>query len=120
MLPILHGEGGAAVKFTPVVVSVFLFFGSMCLGQSAQPGSAMRRAQQWEAQNEKDFPPPKPVRVAVKPEALEDEAEQLVNLAAWVRTGVHNTNKGLLDKDLLNRLKQLEKLSKRLRDDLNR
>jgi hypothetical protein len=33
---------------------------------------------------------------------------------------VHNTNKGLLDKELLNRLKQLEKLSKRLREDLNR
>lgn len=80
----------------------------------------MRRAQQWEERNDKDFPPAKPAHTAVQPEALQDEADQLVNLAAWVRTGVVNTNKGQLDKDLLNKLKQLEKLSKRLREELNR
>jgi hypothetical protein len=79
----------------------------------------MRQAQQLEMENEKALAPAKPSPGAIKPEKLRDEADELVNLAAWVRTGVNNANKGLLDKDLPQKLKQIEKLSKHLRDELN-
>lgn len=108
------------MKFTLLLGCIFLFFGLSAFGQSSLPvPKGMRKAQQWEMQNEKELAPAKPSRPVVKPEQLRDEADELVNLAAWVRTGVNNANKGLLDKDLLQRLKRLEKLSKRLRDELN-
>ncbi|HLZ39473.1 MAG TPA: hypothetical protein VKQ11_00835 [Candidatus Sulfotelmatobacter sp.] len=109
------------MKFTSSVVCILLFLVLSSFGQSSLPAPAgMRQAQKFELQNERELSPPKPSRAAVKPEQLRDEADELVNLAAWVRTGVNDANKGLLDKDLLQKLKQLEKLSKRLRDHLNR
>ena len=108
------------MKFPALVVCIFLFLGSSAFGQGSRPVPAgMRQAQEVEMQNEKVLTPAKPARVEIKPEQLREEADELVNLAAWVRTGVNNTNKGLLDKDLLQKLKQLEKLSKHLRDELN-
>ena len=109
------------MKFPRLVVCIFLFLGLPAFGQGSRPVPAgMRQAQQLEMETEKELAPAKPSRGAIKPEKLRDEADELVNLAAWVRTGVNNANKGLLDKDVLQKLKQLEKLSKRLREDLNR
>ena len=111
--------GEAAVRLTTTVVCIFLSFGPLTFGQSSRPVPAgMREAQKWEAQNEKDFPPPKSSRATVKPEMLQDEAKQLADLAASIPSGVESANKGLLDKELLKTLKEIEKLSKRLHDEL--
>jgi hypothetical protein len=104
------------VNFTGAVVSVVISVGLLCPAQNTHPvPPGARHAQELEAQNEPDFNQPGSVRPAV----LQGEANQLANLAASVPQSVQNANKGVLEKDLLQKLKQIEKLSKHLRSELN-
>jgi phage terminase Nu1 subunit (DNA packaging protein) len=77
----------------------------------------MRHAQELEMQNEHDSAPP--IRRSVNSINLQNQANQLADLAASVPQGVQKANKGLLEKDLIQRLKQIEKLSKQLRNQLD-
>lgn len=77
----------------------------------------MRHAQELEEQNESDAP--SPARRSVNRVALQNQANQLADLAASMPQAVQNANKGLLDKDLVQRLKQIEKLAKQLRTQLD-
>jgi len=52
--------------------------------------------------------------------ALRRDAEDLAKLAASVPPDIQNAGKGLLSKDLIQKLKQIEKLSKHLRSELDR
>jgi len=79
----------------------------------------MRHAQELENQNDRGFPPPGLLRLSIDTVALRRDADQLANLAASVPPGVQNVSKGLLAKDLLQKLKQIEKLSKHLRSQLD-
>jgi hypothetical protein len=74
----------------------------------------MRHAQELEMQNESA-----PIRRSVNPAALQDQAKQLADLAASMPQAVQNANKGLLEKDLVQRLKRIEKLAKQLRTQLD-
>ena len=76
----------------------------------------MRHAQELEEQNESVSP--LPIRRSVDPVALQNQANQLADLAASMPKAVQNANKGLLEKDLVQRLKRIEKLSKQLRNQL--
>jgi hypothetical protein len=80
----------------------------------------MRHAQELEQQNERDSPPQDPSRRSINRAELKTEADQLAELAASVPQGVQNAGKGLLEKDLLEKLKRIEKLSKHLRNELDR
>jgi hypothetical protein len=51
-------------------------------------------------------------------EKLKDEADELVILSQSIHSGIDNVGKGMLPKDLIDKLKQMEKLSKRLRGEL--
>ena len=55
-----------------------------------------------------------------KYQALAREADELATLAASVRPDVHNLSRGILAKDLAQKLKQIEKLSKHLRSEVTR
>ena len=77
----------------------------------------MQHAQQLQAENEASFPAA--ARSAANPDALRLEAEQLAQLAGSLPADIRNVNKGLLSKDLAQKLKQIEKLSKHLRAELN-
>ncbi|HEV2395512.1 MAG TPA: hypothetical protein VGS27_01040 [Candidatus Sulfotelmatobacter sp.] len=100
-------------------VAVFVL-GLLCSAQSARPvPPGMRHAQELEAQNEQDLVPPNPARQHNVVQ-LKSEADQLAELAASVPRGVQNASKGLLEKDLLQKLKRIEKLSKHLRNELDR
>ncbi len=79
----------------------------------------MRHAQELESQNERGFPSTGSARLSIDTVALQRDADQLANLAASVPPGVQNVSKGLLAKDLLQKLKQIEKLSKHLRSQLD-
>jgi hypothetical protein len=46
------------------------------------------------------------------------DADELVILSQSIHSGIDNVEKGMLPKDLLDKLKQVEKLSKRLRGEL--
>ena len=77
----------------------------------------MRHAQELAMQNESVSVPP--LRRSINPVALQTQANQLADLAASVPQDVQNANKGLLEKDLIQRLKRIEKLSKQLRSQLD-
>src|SRR5215469_14535309 len=101
------------------VVVVFLL-GLLGSAQNSRPVPAgMRHAQELEQQNERGFPPPDPSRRALSIAALNTEANQLAELAASVPQSVQNAGKGLLEKNLLEKLKRIEKLSKHLRSELD-
>lgn len=109
------------MKFTRSTVVVLFLLGLLCSAQSSRPVPAgMRHAQELEQQNERGFPPQDPSRRSVSIAELNTEADQLAQLAASVPQGVQNASKGLLQKDLLDKLKRIEKLSKRLRNELDR
>jgi hypothetical protein len=106
------------VKLTVIPLSV-LSLGLFCAAQSSRPVPAgMRHAQELEAQNERGSLPSEGARTTDRA-ALQHDADQLASLAASVPPGVHNANKGLLEKDLIQKLKLIEKLSKRLRNQLD-
>jgi hypothetical protein len=77
----------------------------------------MRHAQELERQNESVAPPA--IRRSVDPVTLENQANQLADLAASMPQAVENANKGVLEKDLIQRLKRIEKLAKQLRSQLD-
>jgi len=77
----------------------------------------MRHAQELERQNESVSPPV--IRRSVNPIALENQANQLADLARSMPQSVQNANKGVLEKDLIQRLKRIEKLAKQLRSQLD-
>lgn len=102
------------------IFPLIVFSCGLCLAQSAPPiPVGMRHAQQMEAQNERDLAPPAPGRTVVKLADLKGEAAQLADLAASIPGGVDHVGKGLLDKDLIQNLKRIEKLSKHLRSQLD-
>ncbi len=61
---------------------------------------------------------PKPQR-QVDPEKLQREADELARTAQTIPADVANIRRGRLPKDTLQKLKEIEKLSKRLRSELN-
>lgn len=50
---------------------------------------------------------------------LQKEADQLASTAQTIPSDVASIRKGILPKDLIEKLKQIEKLSRRLRTELN-
>jgi len=106
------------VKITPFGLSVVLLLWGICTAQNSKPVPAgMRHAQELEAQNERvDVPA---ARRSVNLVALQSQAKQFVDLAASVPEGVQNANKALLEKDLIERLKRIEKLSNQLPSQLD-
>jgi hypothetical protein len=105
------------VKLTHVTVSlaVMLVMSPLCTAQNSRMlPPQMRHAQELQAQNESMDSRP------VDTQALGREADELATLAASVRPDVHNLTRGVLAKDLAQKLKQIEKLSKHLRSELAR
>ena len=87
----------------------------LCAAQNPPVPPGMRHAQELQAQNETTANP----RTTVDPAALRNEAEQLADLAASLPSDVQKANHGMMTKDLSPRLKEIEKLSKQLRNELN-
>jgi hypothetical protein len=103
------------VKLTHVTVSlaVVLVMGLFCMAQNSRVvPPQIRHAQELQAQNESVDSRP------VDTVALGREADELADLAVSVRPDVHNLSRGVLSKDLAQKLKQIEKLSKHLRSEL--
>ena len=83
-------------------------------------------------QSHNTFPTPPPsldTTASQKPEAtptrridleqLQKEADDLARTAQTIPSDVASVRKGMLPKDVIDKLKQIEKLSKRLRTELN-
>ena len=103
------------MKFTLFTSLVLFLPGTLCMCQNPRSTPpSIRHAQELQAQLQVLDSTP----AAANPDALRQEADQLATLAASVPPDIKNVNKGLLSKDLLQKLKQIEKLSKHLRSEL--
>jgi hypothetical protein len=69
-------------------------------------------------QSHKNEQQPTPSR-RVDPALLQKEADDLARMAQTIPGDVASVRKGMLPKDVIEKLKQIEKLSKRLRTELN-
>jgi hypothetical protein len=68
-------------------------------------------------------PPPRPAKTRVQrndPLELQREAREVSDLARTIPADVDNVNRGIISKDLGEKLKRIEKLSKQLRSDVAR
>jgi hypothetical protein len=103
--------------FGIALLTVSLGFGQDVRQAGVPPGIV--QAGQAEAQAEKDIPPPIHSQPALDLAHLTQQADELAKLAQAVPLDIASIKKGMLPKDTLQKLKQIEKLSKRLRSELN-
>ena len=65
-------------------------------------------------------PSPEQMRDRVGQQRLEQDAKDLSDLCATIPADMDRVRQGLVSKDLIDKLKRIEKLSKRVRDELSR
>jgi len=107
------------VKLQPFVIILFLATASVAApAQSTPIRPGIRQADQAEAQTEKNLPPPSNARTRIDLAKVSQEADELVRIAQTIPPDVASIQRGVLPKDVLEKLKQIEKLSKRLRSEL--
>jgi hypothetical protein len=56
----------------------------------------------------------------VDPSELRSEARQLLELSESIQPAIEQVDRGVLPKDVIDKLKRIEKLSKQLRGQINR
>jgi hypothetical protein len=102
---------------TSTLLIVLLIFTSLTWAQRNGP-TGQRQADRAENQFEKTVPPPIHQQSSVDFAKLKSDADELIVLSQSIHSGVDDVQKGMLPKDLIDKLKQVEKLSKRLRSEL--
>ncbi len=78
----------------------------------------IRQADQTDAQMDRNLPPPLESRRGVDAAKLKHDADELAALAQSIPSAVDQSTKGVLPKDLGEKLKRIEKLAKHLRGEL--
>ena len=103
-------------------ISIFLFAfllsASAAFAQGPVPPDGHLQADRAQNEFEKTIPPPIHQQTSVDFVKVKKDADELVLLSQSIHSGIDNVGKGMLPKDLIDKLKQLEKLSKRLRNQL--
>ena len=101
-----------------IVYLGILFCTPSSFAQSRPIPPGIRQADQADVQSQKDMPPPLNQRASIDPAKLRHDADELAALAQSIPPEVDQTTKGLLPKDLSEKLKRIEKLAKQLRSQL--
>ena len=101
-----------------LLLFAFLLSASAAFAQGPIPPDGQLQADRAERQFEKTVPPPIHQRPSVDFAKVKSDADELVILSQSIHSGVDNVGNGMLPKDLIDKLKQMEKLSKRLRSEL--
>jgi hypothetical protein len=96
---------------------IVLLFTSLSWAQRTGP-TGQRQADRAEDQFEKSVPPPAHQQSSVDFAKLKSDSDELVVLSQSIHSGIDDVAKGMFPKDLIDKLKQMEKLSKRLRNEL--
>jgi len=108
------------VKLCPFIfLSSILFAASLLPAQTKPIPPGVRQADQAEAQTEKSIPAPITQPAHLDVAKLTQEAGELARLAQTIPPDVASIQKGKLPKDMIEKLKQIEKLSKQLRSQIN-
>jgi hypothetical protein len=111
---------GGFVMRTPILLFALLLSASLAWAQGAarNGNSGQRQADRAEDQFEKTVPLPTRQQSSVDFAKVKSDADELVILSQSIHSGIDDVGKGMLPKDLIDKLKQMEKLSKRLRNEL--
>jgi hypothetical protein len=111
---------GGFVMRTPILLFAVLLSASLAWAQGAarNGNTGQRQADKAEDQFEKTVPPPTRQQSSVDFAKVKSDADELVILSQSIHSGIDDVGKGMLPKDLIDKLKQMEKLSKRLRNEL--
>src|SRR5580693_1533357 len=96
-----------------------LFCAPALFAQSRPIPPGIRQADQVDAQSQRNLPPPSNERTTVDLAKLKHDSDELAALAQMVPPEIDQTTKGVLHKDLSEKLKRIEKLAKQLRNQLN-
>lgn len=107
------------MKLSPIFLSSFLLAASLLPAQTRPIPPGVRQADQTEAQTEKNIPPPITPPAHLDVAKLGQEADELARIAQTIPSDVASIQKGKLPKDMIEKLKQIEKLSKQLRTQIN-
>ena len=106
------------MKFLTLLI-LLLLGTSMALAQKAIP-PGVREADKTEAQTEKNVPPPSEQAKSLNTANLKCDADQLASLAQSIPADIENVQRGTLPKDLVEKLRQIQRLAKRLRSEITR
>jgi hypothetical protein len=96
-----------------------LFAASSIPAQVKAVPAGVRQADQTESQTERNIPRAVTQRVHFDMAKLRQDADELASIAQTIPPDVSSIQKGLLPKDMSEKLKQIEKLSKQLRKELS-
>ena len=106
------------MKNAPVTLLVMSLLMAAAAQESTQIPKGINAAGKAAAEIEKSIPRLETAHV-IKPEDLQREADQLATLAQSIPADIDSVHKGKLPKDVIQKLKRIEKLSKRIRTELN-
>lgn len=106
------------LRLAIAVATVLCAVNSAAQSQQTEIPPGLTRAQRAEEKSRANMPPPLAPQRATLPQELNKDAAELSRLALQIQTEVQAANKGVLSKDLDAHLKELEKLSKKLRGEL--
>ncbi|MGA2019729.1 MAG: hypothetical protein ABSH02_04000 [Candidatus Sulfotelmatobacter sp.] len=106
------------MKHLASILPFVLLAASSTLAQTPIP-PGIRQADQAEAQTDKNIPPPATRHAHLDLARLSQDADDLARIAQTIPPDVAGIQKGLLPKDTIEKLKQIEKLSKQLRKQLS-
>jgi len=95
-----------------------LIAASPLAGQMPVP-RGIRQADQTEDQTQRNIPPPAAPRATIDVTKLNQDAGDLARIAQTIPLDVANIQKGVLPKDTIDKLRQIESLSKHLRKALS-
>jgi len=108
------------MKHVSVLLCVALLSNAASLGQGGRPvPPGIREADQATNQAEKNVPPPLYQRSPADLQKLKRDANELASLAQSIPPSVDQTTRGVLPKDLIERLKRIEKLAKEVRSQIS-
>jgi len=122
-MPKLFPAGGIPVKYPCLTLLVVMttFLAASTSAQTGRPVPAgVHQADQAQDQFERNSVPPLKQRPAMDMAKLKHYADELAAVAQTVPQEVDQTTKGLLPKDLSDKLKRIEKLAKELRSQIYR
>jgi hypothetical protein len=116
MQSIVSPGGRFAMRTSSLLFALLLSTSIACAQHNGPTGQ--RQADRAEDQFEKSVPPPTHQQSSVDLAKLKSDADELMALSQSIHSSIGDVEKGMLPKDLTEKLKQVEKLSKRLRNEL--
>ncbi|MGB8866988.1 MAG: hypothetical protein WCC71_23090 [Candidatus Sulfotelmatobacter sp.] len=107
------------MKHLTYILFFVLVVASSARSQTRPRPPGLEQAEQAEQQADKSLPPPMTQRTHVDFTRLRQDADDLARIAQTIPDDITSIQKGMLPKDMVEKLKQIEKLSKRLRGQIS-